>query len=55
MSTTKERWQHVKTIALDAWNLPPADRPAYVITACGTDAVLLGEVESLLASMAAAG
>src|SRR5687767_7714578 len=55
MSITRERWQQVKAIALEAWSLTPTDRGAYVTGACGADAVLLREVESLLASMGAAG
>ena len=51
---TREQWQQVKTIAIDAWSLPAADRPVYVAAACGADAVLLREVESLIASMGAA-
>jgi non-specific serine/threonine protein kinase/serine/threonine-protein kinase len=48
---TREQWQQVKAIASEAWELPPTERPVYVSSACGTDAVLLHEVESLLASM----
>ena len=55
MSITPERWQQVKGIALEAWSLPPTDRAVYVTGACGADGVLLQEVESLLASMGAAG
>ena len=51
---TRERWQQVKAIALEAWGLPPTDRGVYVTAACGADAALLDEVESLLASMGAA-
>ena len=55
MSITRERWQQIKAIALEAWSLPPTDRGVYVTAACAADAVLLDEVESLLASMGAAG
>src|SRR5688500_7973815 len=55
MSITRERWQQVKAIALEAWRLPPTDRGAYATAACGADAALLREVESLLTSMGAAG
>jgi non-specific serine/threonine protein kinase/serine/threonine-protein kinase len=53
MSMTTERWQQVKAIALDAWDLAPAERSAHVTAACGSDADLLREVESLLTSMGA--
>jgi eukaryotic-like serine/threonine-protein kinase len=52
---TREQWQQVKAIAIEAWGLPAADRPRYVTAACGADSVLLREVESLIASMGAAG
>jgi non-specific serine/threonine protein kinase/serine/threonine-protein kinase len=55
MAITREQWQQVKTIALEAWDRPASERIGYVTDACGADASLLREVESLLASMGAAG
>ena len=54
MSMTTERWQQIKAIALDAWDLAPGERSAYVTAACGTDPELWRDVESLLSSMGAA-
>ena len=46
-----ERWQAMTSIFADAVELPPADRPAFLTQACGTDAELRTEVESLLAAL----
>jgi tetratricopeptide (TPR) repeat protein/tRNA A-37 threonylcarbamoyl transferase component Bud32 len=48
---TREEWQRVKTIALDAWLRPVADRSAYVEAACAGNPSLFQEVESLVAAM----
>ncbi|MEP6621095.1 MAG: serine/threonine-protein kinase [bacterium] len=45
-----ERWQLVKAVVADALELPLPERGAYVERACGDDAALRAEVESLLAS-----
>ena len=45
-----ERWKAIDTIFADAVELPPADRASFVAQACGTDAELRREVESLLAA-----
>ena len=45
-----ERWQAIDAIFADAVERPPAERPAFVANACGTDAELRAEVESLLAA-----
>jgi serine/threonine protein kinase len=47
---TPDYWQLVKTIAGDAWDLPPDARAAFVAKACAADDALLGEVSSLLQS-----
>jgi len=44
-----ERWDEMTSIFADAAELPPAERAAFVAQACGTDAELRAEVESLLA------
>jgi len=46
-----ERWQQIKGIFQAAFELPPAERQAYVGRACAGDGELRAEVESLLASM----
>jgi hypothetical protein len=46
---TPERWRAVKAVVQDALARPPAARPAFVAVACGDDAELRAEVESLLA------
>ena len=46
---TPERWRAVKAVVQDALAHPPAARPAFVAVACGDDAELRAEVESLLA------
>ena len=45
----RDRYQRAKSIFLDAIDLPGPERHAYVTSACGTDAELRQEVESLLA------
>src|SRR5262245_66697039 len=52
---TREQWRQIKTIAIEAWARPAPDRSLYVTEACGADAALLREVESLIASMGAVG
>jgi serine/threonine protein kinase len=44
-----ERHARVKAIFVEACGLPPDERPAFVIEACGGDGELQREVESLLA------
>ena len=50
---TRDDWTAVKTIAADALALPLPERRVYVTNRCGSDALLLGEVQSLLESIAA--
>ncbi len=45
-----ERWRRVKEIFDEAADLEPAARLALVVNACGSDATLIEEVESLLRS-----
>lgn len=52
---TPELWQTVKEVLHGALELPPADRSAYLEQACGGDAGLRAEVESLLQSYGEAG
>jgi len=47
---TPERWQQVKEIFNSALRLQPSERQAYLLQACGADAPLRNEVESLLDS-----
>jgi tetratricopeptide (TPR) repeat protein len=42
------RYQKVKSLLADALERPPAGRRAFLASACGDDAALLAEVESLL-------
>ena len=49
-----ERWARVKAVFLEALDLPDTERGPYVTRACGGDAALLHEIESLLASEKAA-
>src|SRR5690349_5979483 len=42
------RWQRTDEIFNEAMNRPPADRRAFLAEACGDDADLRREVESLL-------
>lgn len=46
---TPERWQRIKALLADALERPPAERAAFLDEACGSDATLRAEVESLLA------
>ena len=45
-----ERWKAIDLIFADAAERPPAERAAFVADACGSDAELRAEVESLLAA-----
>src|SRR5262245_63403601 len=54
-SLTPERWQRVKDILQACLDTPEAERARYMEVACGGDAVIRGEVESLLASFEEAG
>src|SRR5262245_39046132 len=45
-----ERWAAIDAIFAEAAELPTAERAAFVAKACGSDAELLKEVESLLAA-----
>src|SRR6185503_689089 len=45
-----ERWERICAVLDEAMALPPADRAAFVEAACGSDAPLLTEVQSLLTS-----
>jgi serine/threonine protein kinase len=47
---TPERWQRVKTIFQAAIERAPGERDLFLVSACGDDAELRGEVESLIAS-----
>ena len=47
---TPERWQRVEELFHAAAARQPEERPAFLAAACGSDSLLLGEVESLLAS-----
>ena len=46
---TPERWHQIETIFHAAADRPPADRAGFLDRACGDDAELRGEVDSLLA------
>ncbi len=50
-----QRWETTKQILHQALQLAPDQRPAYLGRACGSDAELRAEVESLIASHEAAG
>src|SRR5687768_3293846 len=52
---TPERWQLIKAINLEAQELSPIERAAYLQHACEGDADLQAEVRSLLARGHAAG
>ena len=45
-----ERWRAIDAIFADAVERPAAERSAFIANACGTDAELRAEVESLLAA-----
>ena len=53
MST--ERWERTKQILEEALRLSPESRPSYLNMACGEDAELRAEVESLISSHEQAG
>lgn len=46
----QERWKQIEAIFVEASELAGTDRDAYLIAACGQDAELRAEVESLLTS-----
>jgi serine/threonine protein kinase len=48
---TREEWQRIKQVSMDALEHPEADRPAYVSRVCDGDASLEREVLSLIASV----
>ena len=52
--TTNARWDRVRAVFHEALDQPPAERAAFLASACGDDLELLGEVESLLAAGTAA-
>ena len=52
---TPERWRIAAAVLGAALQRTPAERPAIVAAACGTDAVLRSEVEALLAIAERAG
>src|SRR2546430_125388 len=52
---TPNQWSRVKALLLDALERPASERSTFVAQACGGDARLRQEVESLLASDEAAG
>jgi len=47
---TPSRWCSVKEITADAMELPPHERAAYILRACGEDSALKEEVERLVAA-----
>src|ERR671913_280079 len=55
LGTPSERWHAVERVLDGALDLPPAQRPAFVETACGTDAALRAEVERMLRAQEDAG
>jgi eukaryotic-like serine/threonine-protein kinase len=50
---TTDRWDHIAQIYQTAAELPPTERAAYLLEACGDDVALRSEVESLLAQAGA--
>ena len=52
---TPERWSEVKAVFQEALGVDEASRAAHLDRACGADAELRSEVESLLASYDGAG
>ena len=48
MSVTPERWAQIKSVLLEAMELPPADRDPFIARSCGEDALLRSEVQSLM-------
>ncbi len=49
-----QRWQQVRTLLVEAFDLPVADRASFLDRACGEDHVLRAELDSLLKADAAA-
>jgi serine/threonine-protein kinase len=49
---TPEQWARIKSVFAEASERPPGERAAFLNRACGDDAVLRREVESLLAAEA---
>jgi serine/threonine-protein kinase len=47
---TPERWRAVEAVLQAALDRAPTDRPAFIAEACGADAALRHEVESILAA-----
>ncbi|MFQ5748778.1 MAG: tetratricopeptide repeat protein [Planctomycetota bacterium] len=47
---TAERWERVKELFAEAQERDPGERSAFLLSACGEDAALRKEVESLLAA-----
>src|SRR5215472_9001721 len=54
-AVTPERWEQIGSLYGAASELPPENRTAFLLDACGEDRALREEVESLLASGSAAG
>ena len=50
---TPDDWQRIEAIVDGALDRDPAERPAYLDQACGSDRALRQEVESLLAKAGA--
>ena len=48
MSVTPERWAQIKSVMLEAMELPAAERDAFIMRSCGDDTTLKSEVHSLL-------
>ena len=53
--TPSDRWREIDRVLDGALDLPPAERPAFIESACGTDAALRAEVERILRAQADAG
>jgi hypothetical protein len=49
VTSEQERWRRVEAICQAALTRPPGERRGWLAAACGDDAELLAEVESLLA------
>jgi eukaryotic-like serine/threonine-protein kinase len=47
---TPERWQQIRGLLEQALELPPGERPAFLMRVCASDASLRQEVDTLLAS-----
>ena len=48
--TMLDDWSRVRTVFEQALALPKGDRPAFLLSVCGANALLRGQVEALLAS-----